>query len=110
MDYLKILEQKIFNAHTLMQRIKVWRDMFNRKIVFTNGCFDILHRGHVDYLSAARSKGDILIVGVNTDASVKRLNKSPERPLNAEHDRAFLVASLHVVDAVILFDEDTPYE
>jgi rfaE bifunctional protein nucleotidyltransferase chain/domain len=110
MDYRKILEQKIFNAHTLMQRIKVWRDMFNRKIVFTNGCFDILHRGHVDYLSAARSLGDILIVGVNTDASVKRLNKSPERPINNEKDRAYMVAALHVVDAVILFDEDTPYE
>lgn len=110
MEYRKILEQKIFNAHTLMQRIKVWRDMFNRKIVFTNGCFDILHKGHVDYLSAARSLGDVLIVGVNTDASVKRLNKSPDRPINAEQDRAFLVASLQVVDAVILFDEDTPYE
>jgi rfaE bifunctional protein nucleotidyltransferase chain/domain len=110
MDYRKILEQKIFDAHTLMQRIKIGRDMFNRKIVFTNGCFDILHRGHIDYLSAARSLGDMLIVGVNTDASVKRLNKSPERPLNSERDRAYMVAALHVVDAVILFDEDTPYE
>lgn len=110
MDYRKILEQKIYDAHKLMQRIKVGRDMFNRKIVFTNGCFDILHRGHVDYLSAARSLGDILIVGVNTDASVKRLNKSPQRPINNENDRAYLLAALQVVDAVILFDEDTPYE
>lgn len=110
MDYHKIIEQKIFEQRALLQRIKIWRDMFNKKIVFTNGCFDILHKGHVDYLSAARSLGDVLIVGLNTDASVKRQGKSPERPINAQDSRAFILSSLQVVDAVILFDEDTPLE
>jgi rfaE bifunctional protein nucleotidyltransferase chain/domain len=110
MDYQKILEQKIFEQRLLLQRIQIWRGMFNKKIVFTNGCFDILHKGHVDYLSKARSLGDILIVGVNTDESVKRLNKAPERPINNEQTRAFILASLQVVDAVILFNEDTPYD
>jgi len=110
MEYQKILEQKIFSQKVLLQRIKIWRDMFRKKIVFTNGCFDILHKGHVDYLSKARSLGNILVVGVNTDASVKRLNKSPGRPINNEQTRAYLLAALHVVDAVILFEEDTPYE
>jgi rfaE bifunctional protein nucleotidyltransferase chain/domain len=78
-------------------------------VVFTNGCFDILHRGHVDYLSKARALGDILIVGVNTDASVKRL-KGANRPIVQEDDRAAVLAALAVVDYVCLFDEDTPYE
>ena len=110
MDYRKILEHKIFDRKSLLQHIKIWRDMFNKKIVFTNGCFDILHKGHVDYLSAARSLGDILVVGVNSDDSVKRLGKSPERPINNESSRAYLIASLQVVDSVIVFNEDTPYE
>ena len=110
MEYQKILEQKILEQRILLQRIQIWRAMFNKKIVFTNGCFDILHKGHVDYLSAARSLGSILIVGVNSDDSVKRLNKSPNRPVNTEQTRAYMVASLQVVDAVILFNEDTPYE
>lgn len=110
MDYHKIIEQKIFDKKVILQRIKVGRDMFNRKIVFTNGCFDIIHKGHADYLAKARSLGDFLIVGLNTDASVKRQNKSPERPINDEQSRAFVLASLHVVDAVVLFDEDTPLE
>ncbi|HEX6309814.1 MAG TPA: D-glycero-beta-D-manno-heptose 1-phosphate adenylyltransferase [Longimicrobiales bacterium] len=78
-------------------------------IVFTNGCFDILHRGHVTYLTQARSLGDRLIVGVNTDASVRRL-KGAGRPVIDEDDRAFVVAALACVDAVTLFDEDTPAE
>lgn len=110
MEYHKILQQKIVDKHVLLQRIKVWRDMFNKKIVFTNGCFDILHKGHVDYLCAARSLGDVLVIGLNTDASVKRQGKSPERPINDEKTRGFILAALQVVDAVILFDEDTPYE
>jgi D-glycero-beta-D-manno-heptose 1-phosphate adenylyltransferase len=84
--------------------------MFNKKIVFTNGCFDILHQGHVDYLCKAKDLGNILIVGLNTDASVKRLNKSPERPINKEQSRALVLAALVLVDAIVLFDEDTPYE
>ncbi len=77
------------------------------RVVFTNGVFDILHRGHVDYLYAARALGDCLVVGLNTDASARRL-KGPERPLNVEQDRALVLAGLGCVDVVTLFDEDTP--
>lgn len=79
------------------------------RIVFTNGCFDILHRGHAAYLRAARALGDKLIVGLNSDASVRRL-KGPDRPINGEADRAYLLASLAAVDYVTIFSEDTPYE
>jgi len=81
----------------------------DKKIVFTNGCFDIIHRGHIDYLSKAKDHGDILIIGLNTDNSVKRL-KGENRPVNDEYARAIILASLHFVDAVVLFDEDTPYK
>ncbi len=80
-----------------------------KTLVFTNGCFDILHRGHVEYLSKASDMGDVLVVGLNTDASVKRL-KGESRPINDEQARALILASLGFVDAVVLFDEDTPYE
>ncbi|MCU0433693.1 MAG: D-glycero-beta-D-manno-heptose 1-phosphate adenylyltransferase [Bacteroidia bacterium] len=83
---------------------------FGRKVVFTNGCFDLLHLGHVDYLAKAASFGDYLIVGLNSDASVKLLQKGPARPLQDEHSRSHVLAALHVVDAVVLFDEETPYE
>ena len=79
------------------------------RIVFTNGCFDILHRGHATYLQAARALGDKLIVGVNADVSVRRL-KGEHRPVNSEADRAYLLASLAAVDYVVIFSEDTPYE
>jgi D-beta-D-heptose 7-phosphate kinase/D-beta-D-heptose 1-phosphate adenosyltransferase len=80
-----------------------------KRVVFTNGCFDILHRGHVDYLTKAKAQGDVLIVGLNTDSSVQRL-KGPDRPVVEEGDRAVVLAALSVVDYVCLFDEDTPYE
>lgn len=80
-----------------------------KKVVFTNGCFDILHRGHVEYLQRAKQLGDVLVVGLNTDASVKRL-KGATRPIVEERDRAIVLAALAVVDYVCLFDEDTPYE
>lgn len=80
-----------------------------KKIVFTNGCFDILHRGHAEYLAEARSLGDALVVAVNSDASVKRL-KGEGRPVNTEADRAFMLDALKPVDAVVIFAEDTPYE
>jgi rfaE bifunctional protein nucleotidyltransferase chain/domain len=80
-----------------------------KRVVFTNGCFDILHRGHVDYLQKAKSLGDVLVVGINTDASVRRL-KGNGRPIVAEEDRAAVIAALAAVDYVCLFDEDTPYE
>lgn len=78
-----------------------------KKIVFTNGCFDILHRGHVTYLNQARDLGDLLIVGINSDESVKRL-KGPERPVNMLEDRAYVLSALKSVDYVIPFEEDTP--
>jgi D-beta-D-heptose 7-phosphate kinase/D-beta-D-heptose 1-phosphate adenosyltransferase len=99
---------KIHSLSTL--RLEVERERFlSRKIVFTNGCFDILHRGHIDCLGKAAAFGDYLVVGVNTDASTRRL-KGPQRPINKEGDRLLLLAALEVVDAVILFDEPTPFE
>jgi rfaE bifunctional protein nucleotidyltransferase chain/domain len=79
-----------------------------QKIVFTNGCFDILHRGHVSYLNEARALGDILILGLNSDASVKRL-KGESRPVNSEQDRKFVMENLKAIDFVEIFTEDTPY-
>jgi rfaE bifunctional protein nucleotidyltransferase chain/domain len=108
-SYQQILLNKILSRHEIEQRANVWR-MFNQKIIFTNGCFDILHQGHVEYLSKAKDFGNKLIIGLNTDASVKRQNKSPERPINNEQSRAFILAALGIVDAVVLFDENTPYD
>jgi rfaE bifunctional protein nucleotidyltransferase chain/domain len=78
-----------------------------RTLVFTNGCFDILHRGHADYLAFARSQGDALVVGLNSDASVRRA-KGPTRPVNPEQDRAYVLGSLRAVDFVVIFEEDEP--
>ena len=86
------------------------RDRLNaegKSLVFTNGCFDILHRGHADYLAFARSQGDALVVGLNSDSSVRRA-KGPSRPVNPELDRAYVLGSLRVVDYVVLFEEDEP--
>jgi len=80
-----------------------------KRVVFTNGCFDILHRGHVDYLMKARSLGDVLVVGLNTDSSVRNL-KGQDRPIVEQDDRAHVLASLQAVDFVCLFEEDTPIE
>ena len=79
-----------------------------KSLVFKNGCFDILHRGHVTYLAAARAEGDALCVGLNSDASVRRSNKGPERPINPEGDRAYVLGSLRAVDFVVIFNEDEP--
>jgi D-glycero-beta-D-manno-heptose 1-phosphate adenylyltransferase len=79
----------------------------NKKIVFTNGCFDLLHIGHVKYLKEAKSKGDFLVVGINSDASVKRL-KGPTRPIQTETDRSEILAALEAVDATVIFTENTP--
>lgn len=81
----------------------------NKKLVFTNGCFDIIHKGHVSYLNQAKLMGDYLIVGLNSDKSVKKL-KGDDRPVNNENDRAFILDNLKSVDYVIIFNEDTPYE
>ncbi|MGC8554756.1 MAG: D-glycero-beta-D-manno-heptose 1-phosphate adenylyltransferase [Candidatus Acidulodesulfobacterium sp.] len=81
----------------------------SKKIIFTNGCFDIIHAGHISYLNEAKALGDILVVGLNSDESVRRL-KGKDRPIVNENDRAYVLANLKSVDFVVLFDEDTPYE
>jgi rfaE bifunctional protein nucleotidyltransferase chain/domain len=105
---LQKAESNVLTLDSLGHLLKVWQFQ-SRKIVFTNGCFDILHLGHIDYLSKAADEGDLLVVGVNTDESTKKL-KGPHRPINSEQQRAMVLASLSFVDAVILFNEDTPYE
>jgi len=107
MKTVQAIPHKIFTADTLQAQLKRWR-LQNNKIVFTNGVFDILHQGHIASLSDAASQGNVLIVGVNADAGVKRL-KGESRPVNNEHSRALLLAALVMVDAVIIFEEDTPY-
>lgn len=86
-----------------------WRQSVTGRVVFTNGVFDLLHPGHVDILTRARAHGDALVVGLNTDASVRRL-KGPRRPIRTESERAYVIAALEAVDAVVLFGEDTPLE
>ena len=98
---------KIFTKESIIPVIASWKKY--GRIVFTNGCFDILHLGHVDYLEKARSLGDKLIVGMNTDGSVQRL-KGSHRPIVTEDSRTIVMASLQFVDGVILFDESTPLE
>ena len=107
MDYLPFIEKKIaYTAKEAENTLSLWR-FKDDKIVFTNGCFDILHKGHIEYLAKAASLGTKLVIGLNTDASVKRL-KGDSRPVNDENARALLLASLVFVDKVILFDTDTP--
>jgi D-glycero-beta-D-manno-heptose 1-phosphate adenylyltransferase len=103
-----LIQSKIFTKEDLIKKINQWR-FTGKKISFTNGVFDILHAGHIASLSQAAIEADFLIVALNTDASVKRL-KGESRPINNEGDRALLMASMVMVDAVILFDEDTPFE
>ncbi|SFV34798.1 D-glycero-beta-D-manno-heptose 1-phosphate adenylyltransferase [Thermoflavifilum thermophilum] len=103
-----LIQSRIADRTSLSRHVHRWR-LLGKKIVFTNGCFDLLHRGHIRLLSQAADLGDVLIVGINSDDSVKKL-KGPERPLVAEQDRALLLAALCFVDAVTIFDEETPYE
>lgn len=107
MKHLEKIYDKIIDDNSLEERLKLWRKE-GKTIVFSNGCFDILHRGHVEYLSKAADLGDKLIIGLNTDNSVKRL-KGPSRPVNDEKARAVVLAGLEFVDAVVFFEEDTPY-
>lgn len=104
-----ILKNKI-HTHESIKHLLERQHFFKKKIVFTNGCFDILHLGHVDYLAKASDFGDFFVVGLNSDISVKLLNKGTNRPLQDEHSRAMVIAALEFVDAVILFDEPTPAE
>lgn len=91
MSFHSLLKAKIKNKETLLEELKALRAA-NKKIVFTNGCFDILHPGHVDYLAQARDLGDFMVLGLNTDNSVRSLNKAPNRPVNNEHTRALVLA------------------
>jgi D-beta-D-heptose 7-phosphate kinase/D-beta-D-heptose 1-phosphate adenosyltransferase len=99
------IESKIVTLNQLLLKLK----SLNKKVVFTNGCFDILHPGHASYLAKAKELGDILVVGLNSDASVKRL-KGDSRPINTEEDRAFMLAALGSTDYIVTFEQDTPYE
>ena len=106
---LQVVASKMFSKETITEVLAQWKFQ-NQKIVFTNGCFDILHLGHIDYLAKASDLGHKLIIGLNSDASVKHLGKSTARPLQNQHTRAMILASLHFVNAVIIFDEETPFE
>lgn len=106
MNTLDFINSKIFNFSEIENLIYLWKSE-KQKIVFTNGCFDVLHYGHACYLSKAKDLGDKLIIGLNSDDSVKRL-KGPKRPINGQNERAKLLASLLFVDAVVIFEEDTP--
>jgi rfaE bifunctional protein nucleotidyltransferase chain/domain len=109
MNQTELITRKICATQEILdEKVSGWKKN-NRRIVFTNGVFDLIHRGHADYLAKARELGDVLIMGVNTDASVRRL-KGEHRPIQDEYSRLFILASFQFVDAVILFDEQTPYE
>lgn len=108
MNQINKIENKILSIDCLQERLICLREE-HKKIVFTNGCFDLIHQGHIDYLAKAKDLGDCLIVGLNTDESVRRL-KGQSRPIQDEKSRAIIMASLCFVDYVVLFNEDTPYE
>lgn len=108
MNKVSSIQDKIVDREQLREKTSQWRKE-GKKLVFTNGCFDILHKGHLEVLTASAGFGDVLVVGLNTDASVRRL-KGPDRPVNHESFRTWMMASLQLVDAVTLFDEPTPWE
>ena len=109
MTYLSKIRNKIIqNQKQLEEVLEKWSSE-NKKIVFTNGCFDIMHRGHIEYLSKAADYGDVLVIGLNTDDSISRI-KGPHRPIQDEVGRAHIMAAFEFVDLVIYFDEDTPYD
>lgn len=104
---LQKIHSKILSEKELSLLLKDWRAL-GQKVVFTNGCFDILHKGHIEYLAAAASMGERLVIGLNTDESVRRQNKGPGRPVNDQEARALLLAALAFTDVIVLFNEDTP--
>lgn len=108
MDYLELIQSKIVEKDDLSPLLTYWK-FKNYKIVFTNGCFDLLHRGHIEYLAQAAGFGDVLIVGVNTDKSVNLL-KGKDRPVQKEGSRKLILASLRFVTTVVPFDKETPFE
>lgn len=108
MKNLSLIKNKIISSEHLEAKIAYWR-FKDYKIVFTNGCFDLLHLGHIDYLSKSADLGDILVIGLNSDQSVQKI-KGPGKPIQNSESRAIILASLQFVGAVVLFDADTPYE
>lgn len=108
MDFRQQINDKIMTREQLIQRVNTWRSE-RQTVVFSNGCFDIIHPGHALYLAAAAALGNRLVLGINTDDSVKRLKGAP-RPIISERERSILLASFQFVDAVCLFDEDTPLQ
>ena len=107
MKNISYAEKKIFNLSSLKREIEGWR-LKSKTIAFTNGVFDIVHKGHIASLSQAAAEADYLIVAINSDKSVKRL-KGDSRPIHSEHDRALMLASLLITDAIVIFEEDTPF-
>ncbi len=103
------LKDKIVSMNVAQSMVNQWQNQGD-KVVFTNGCFDILHAGHVHYLEDARCLGNKLVIGLNTDQSIQRLDKSPARPIQSQDSRAMVLAALDSVSLVVLFDEDTPKE
>lgn len=108
MKHSKLIYQKIYTLPTLQKQVAAWR-IKGKTVAFTNGCFDILHPGHIASLTDAAKEADYLVVAVNSSASVSRL-KGPERPINNEESRATVLAALAMVDAVVVFEEDTPLQ
>ena len=108
MTNIEILNNKIHTWESLKTQVEEW-NIQGKIIVFSNGCFDLLHKGHIDYLNRAADLGDVLVMGLNTDASVSKL-KGPHRPIQDEQSRLTIIAALQCVNAVVLFDEETPYE
>lgn len=110
MKKLELIQSKIISSREeLVRQVARWKFQSN-KVVFTNGVFDLLHKGHVTYLAQAASLGDYLIVGMNSDSSAKKLNKGANRPIQDQESRALILASLHVISIVSIFDEETPAE
>ena len=106
MSHLKKINNKIFSENNLITQVNAWRKS-GEKIVFTNGCFDIIHRGHIEVLARSADLGNKLIVGLNSDSSIQKL-KGKDRPIIDENSRAILLAGLDFIDAIILFSEETP--
>ena len=108
MKQIEEIKNKIYTLENLQCKVKEWTKE-NKKIVFTNGCFDIIHKGNIDYLAKAKDLGDILIIGLNTDLSISTI-KGNSRPIQDQESRAIILASMQFVDAIVYFSDPTPYE
>jgi rfaE bifunctional protein nucleotidyltransferase chain/domain len=108
MTHIESIHSKIHTWETLKTQVATWQGQ-GKKIVFSNGCFDLVHKGHIDYLNRAADLGDVLVMGLNTDASVSKI-KGPHRPIQDEQSRLLIMAALQCVSAVVLFNEETPYD